>query len=65
MLLFVLPTKIIPATSTEVIRQYLNAKIALIFETTKFWSKEKWRVGSPDLLHIDTFSKNNNSYSRA
>ena len=20
---------------------------------------EKWRVGSPDLLHIDTFSKNN------
>ena len=26
---------------------------------------EKWRVGSPDLLHIDTFSKNNNSYSRA
>ena len=35
----------------------MNAKIALIFETTKFWSKEKWRVGSPDLLHIDTFSK--------
>ena len=65
MLLLFYSTKIIPATSTKAQRQYLNAKIALIFETTKFWSKEKWRFGSPDLLHIDTFSKNNNSYSRA
>ena len=74
MLLLLFPTKIIQPPCTQGLaaalpfttrRQYLNAKIALIFETTKFWSKEKWRVGSPDLLHIDTFSKNNNSYSRA
>jgi hypothetical protein len=31
----------------------------------KEYHRKKWRVGSPDLLHIDTFSKNNNSYSRA
>ena len=28
-----IPSKVIPATSTEVIRQYLNAKIANILES--------------------------------
>ena len=35
MLLLFYSTKVIPATSTEAICQYLNAKIGIIPETTK------------------------------
>jgi hypothetical protein len=42
MLLLYYSTKVIPATSTEVHRQYLNAKIVIILHTTKKKDEKVW-----------------------